>query len=563
MAKTLKEVLNNNTLIMQYYGTLWEKNFSFHSPFDEQASLPYGSEEWENSLYCKEGLGNQINPCSLSRKAFFRLFYIFKGLPLGRIYKVNDDVVCEYNDETLEEINSFIDGGSLTAPRHIIMKINGGVVSAGCVTQSGSNSQLKFGSNRSRNEHSLASYIYGFTSWILASDEDKLSEDEKSFKADFNEMLNSFKVSGQINNDRLTRLENDIVILLNRHDAQKGVVKPDYKLMEDAKKNGKVFIDPMAKASLSSKKPTFLSKPRKLSEIVAKKTYDLGHELVGDEKELVPTSYDDIVVDENIADTLMIIKARHDKGLPCNVMYTGEAGTGKTTAAQMLARALGLPYYFLTCCTNTESYDLQYRNAVEDNQVKLVESQVLKAFRDGGIIELQEFNMVRKQSVLTFLNSALDGIGKMETQTGTIVNRNKDCIFVFSMNVGYEGTAPINQALRSRMNVKINFELPDNTLLSEELVKVSSLPNEITDQMVKCFEDIRTALAEGGEDNGICSRRELTDWAVTSKIFMDYGVEENSAIIKAAKETIIPSATDDEDLKSELLEIVGHYWSVL
>ena len=39
-------------------------------------------------------------------------------------------------------------------------------------------------------------------------------------------------------------------------------------------------------------------------------------------------------------------------------MMTGEAGTGKTTDARMIAQILGLPYYVFTCGPGTDELEL-------------------------------------------------------------------------------------------------------------------------------------------------------------------------------------------------------------
>ena len=39
-------------------------------------------------------------------------------------------------------------------------------------------------------------------------------------------------------------------------------------------------------------------------------------------------------------------------------MMTGDAGTGKTTDARMIAQILGLPYYVFTCGPGTDELEL-------------------------------------------------------------------------------------------------------------------------------------------------------------------------------------------------------------
>lgn len=523
---------------------------------------------YKNSYYKKLGgtlLNNNLNPFFAGRKILYRLMN-----NVDNVYKMSDgSIVMEYDDNSfMDIINKFEKNDTLAwVERKIVVRLQGGKIISGYETSdTGKKGNLKYANDGlSSKGHSVASYLEGVIAYVLT---EECTSDPSEFKNEFYELktlINSKPYANASDNELsnistlFTRVENDLFITAGMAKGFKDgeAIAFEPYILDQAKKEGTQIFG--KKETKTSKPKAKMTVAKTIKSLVDKGTYFINHTLATGEEELIPNDYDGFVVSEDVEDTLMIIKNRHDKGLASNIMFTGEAGTGKTTAAQMLARALGLPYYFITCCANTESYDLQVRNAVkaDGSGVQLVESQVLKAFRDGGIIEIQEFNMVRKQSVLTYLNSALDGIGKMESQDGKVINRHKDCVFVFTMNVGYEGTNPINQALRSRMNYCVNFELPEKDELERNIVKETGLSASVASKLVRVFDDLRKALRNNGEENGICSRRELNNWAEASKIFIDAGLPEDKAIHKAAVKTIVAAASDDEDLKSELLTIVG------
>jgi cobaltochelatase CobS len=72
-----------------------------------------------------------------------------------------------------------------------------------------------------------------------------------------------------------------------------------------------------------------------------------------------------------------------------HVMLTGEAGSGKTTAAENAAEVLGLDFYAQSFCATTSKADLQgYMNATGE----YVETNFRRAFQQGAIFCADEFD---------------------------------------------------------------------------------------------------------------------------------------------------------------------------
>ncbi|MFR2189779.1 MAG: hypothetical protein ACLS5R_10875 [Blautia sp.] len=72
------------------------------------------------------------------------------------------------------------------------------------------------------------------------------------------------------------------------------------------------------------------------------------------EKERIPTLPEDYIVSQEVEEILEMVVHT-----PARLfMMTGEAGTGKTTDARMIAQILGLPYYVFTCGPGTDELEL-------------------------------------------------------------------------------------------------------------------------------------------------------------------------------------------------------------
>lgn len=91
---------------------------------------------------------------------------------------------------------------------------------------------------------------------------------------------------------------------------------------------------------------------------------------------------------------------------------------------------------------------------------KFIESEVLKAFRNGWVLEVQEAASVLRPGVLTQLNSLLESRGRIELPNGKQVYRHPDTIVIFTTNAGYAGNVDVNESLRDRCTVGLKMDLP-------------------------------------------------------------------------------------------------------
>jgi cobaltochelatase CobS len=157
-------------------------------------------------------------------------------------------------------------------------------------------------------------------------------------------------------------------------------------------------------------------------------------------------------------------------GASVNVMLVGPAGSGKTTAAERVAEALGLPFYM------TGAVDTSYKlSGFMDAQGRFVETQFYKAFKDGGVFLFDELDGSAAGAVLWF-NAALAN-GFADFPCG-MVPRHPDFRVIAAANTfgrganrQYVGRAQLDAASLDRF-VTINWDY--DTGLEAAMVGVSA-----------------------------------------------------------------------------------------
>ena len=339
---------------------------------------------------------------------------------------------------------------------------------------------------------------------------------------------------------------------------------------------------------------------------------DPDRELTPDEELMVPRK-DDMVPAREILTKAELIKESTLLPRPFrNLLLTGETGSGKSTSCSILAQLFHLPYTFITINPDTILSDL-YVNilpatdgdkkdleeltealpsatdtaldpvtsyyqitgkvkadateqdcaaAIKDRYYELfngsngfikVESPLVQAFRYGWVCELQEVNVASKPGVLSGINAALDDLATIQLPDGEVVKRHPDCVIIMTANVDYEGTRKINQAVKSRCALKGRLNLPEDSSLIE-MVKLDSGYDDTSTiaLMIKAMKGIRKVLNDTGTTDGSCGVREIVAWAQAAKILGDP--------YRAAMHTIVPSATEDDEVLSEVVAALENFF---
>lgn len=172
-----------------------------------------------------------------------------------------------------------------------------------------------------------------------------------------------------------------------------------------------------------------------------------------------------------------------------NVMLVGGAGSGKTTIARQVAKALGLPFYF-TGAVQHEAKLLGFINP----HGKYVETAFYRAWTQGGVFLMDEMDASDPQALLA-INASLD-CNLCDFPCG-VVEKHKDFHFIGASNtfgkgatMDYIGRNVQDEAGRSRWYyIGIDY---DEAM--EEAIALSFAPAEIALGWCKYVRSVRKAV---------------------------------------------------------------------
>ena len=175
-----------------------------------------------------------------------------------------------------------------------------------------------------------------------------------------------------------------------------------------------------------------------------------------------------------------------------------------------------------------------------------VETDFIKALKNGYLVELQEPSTILQPGVLVGLNSLLEQGGTITLPTGEVIRRHPDAVVVVTTNVSYEGCRAMNQSVVDRMSLVKDIELPSPEVMAQRVMAVTGATDEYrVYQMVEVVNDLAAYCRKNGITDGTVGMRSLIDWVTSAEISGDP--------YTSAMDTIISKATSDEEDREALI----------
>ena len=317
----------------------------------------------------------------------------------------------------------------------------------------------------------------------------------------------------------------------------------------------------------------------------------------------IPHLPDDMKVGEYAQDILSaIVESPFRK-----FMITGNAGTGKTTDAQMIAQILGVPYFALNCGPETDEntlvagiypnskkktedtmkfpslqefvtdpiqvleeiaqtkkegitkseafrelldavYQSGYQKAKEEGDFVMQESEIIKGCRMPSVIEIMEASLIVEPGTLGKLNRLLDDSRKLDLLYGEVVERHPNAIIIITTNLNYIANREFDFSIVSRMNkVQHRKDLTEQQLAERARFRTGCKDMEILKQMAKVMKRLDVIVKEEFGKSGLCGYREYENWV--------YEYMRTQNLVKAAEDTVLAKLASDEEDREMLRRV--------
>lgn len=178
-----------------------------------------------------------------------------------------------------------------------------------------------------------------------------------------------------------------------------------------------------------------------------------------------------------------------------------------------------------------------------------VETDFIKALKNGYVIEIQEPSTIVQPGVLVGLNSLLEQSGSITLPTGEVIERHPDAVVVVTTNISYEGCRGMNQSVLDRMSLVRDVELPAPEVMVQRAMSVTGETDEyLVSQMVQVVNDLGEYCRKNSITDGSYGMRSLIDWIISTQITGD--------AYQSAMYTIISKATADEVDRESLISTI-------
>lgn len=209
------------------------------------------------------------------------------------------------------------------------------------------------------------------------------------------------------------------------------------KAKEILTKEGYTFVEKTLKTSFIKRD---YSELLKIPEVKAMFDEDAN------ELKKVGATYDSLPTEAKIAYEAV------EAGASGGIIFEGPTGTGKSFAARILANHAGAPLLNLQITYGTTVEDLvgMFVPCDDDSGAKwkFVMGPLLRAYVEGWQIVIEEINY-GQPGVNAKLNEFTDGTTRV-TINGKTYKKHPNFAVYMTMNPGYEGTEPLNVALKNR-----------------------------------------------------------------------------------------------------------------
>ena len=171
-----------------------------------------------------------------------------------------------------------------------------------------------------------------------------------------------------------------------------------------------------------------------------------------------------------------------------NIMLLGKPGTGKTALAHALSAATGMPVCTTAWNKHSDEDEEEGKTKIVEGKPTFVETNALLFHQYGGIDINEEINLADPSVTMGSLGQKLEFPYIVKKNGYETVVRHPLNVVIGTMNVGTNGSNPLNQALANRFKTPYILDDPTKETFIDILMKASGKGLDVCTWVYNAYE---------------------------------------------------------------------------